>query len=209
MVKMNIFSLSIIIMLCGIVGFTAVVVIYSPSDSPVTVNQSDLYSGVLVVQTNQGQGSCFVVAHRNDWFYAVTAAHVVGQNLTVDEQYEAEVMRVDRDEDVALIRFKSLEIYRVYEIARARLEESCTAIGWSRGSQLVYKGYIACLDFDGHIVANGGIVPGCSGGPLLNKNGRVIGVTVAFPVYRNWGFDSTALYVPSRFVEALIVTIKD
>ena len=189
-------------------------------DLPPSVGVSlDPYSGVLVVQTAMGQGSCFVVAEQDDWIYAITAFHVVAQTylpdpnmavLTVDdEQYEAEVRQIDIDQDVALIRFQSPETYRVYTIGTAKVGEACTAVGWSRGSLLVYKGYIVSLDFEGRVVANGGVVPGCSGGPLLNAEGQIIGVTIEVAIYRGWAFDNTALYTPVRFAQALIIMIGE
>lgn len=177
----------------------------------------DLYSGVLIVQSDSGQGSCFVVAKREDYWYAITAAHVVetpmymppdldGPSFTVDnEEYEIEIVDMNSDEDVALIRFKSPEKYRIYEMALAQIGESSTAVGWSRGAFLRYPGSVVSLDFEGFIVANGGIVPGCSGGPLLDKDGNAIGITVRIAVYRGQAFDSTALYVPARYAVALMI----
>lgn len=179
--------------------------------------QPDPYSGVLIVESADGHGSCFVVAQRGDYWYAITARHVVdtmryGPDLesepifTVDdEEYEIEIVRIDSDEDVALIRFKSPEIYRVYSFSKAEVGEPGTTIGWGRGSRLVYGGNVITIDIDGFIAVNGGVVPGCSGGPVLNKQNEVMGITVQFAVYRGQVFDSTILYVPARYAVALLI----
>lgn len=182
------------------------------------VVQANPYSGVLVVEMEQGQGSCFVVAYHDNYYYAITARHVVeiwnyydpepifSSALTVDdEQYEAEIVRVGADEDVALIRFKSPETYTIYSFGSVEVGDVCYTVGYSRGAKLVYRGYVVTLDFDGHVVANGGVVPGCSGGVLLNADGEAVGITVALPIYSGLGFDSTAMHVPIRFAEALMV----
>jgi S1-C subfamily serine protease len=177
--------------------------------------QPDLYSGVLMIQTDSGQGSCFVVAQKDDYWYAITAAHVVdvlypefddGPPVTVDdEEYEIEVVQIDSDEDVALIRFKSSEKYRIYSFSKAAVGESGTTVGWSDGDRLVYKGNVITVDLNGFIAVNGGVVPGCSGGPVLSKDGSVMGITVRLAMYRGQIFDSTILYVPARYAVALMI----
>jgi len=180
----------------------------------------DLYSGVLVVKTDRGQGSCFVVALKDGWWYAITAAHVVETEtafymrpdaepfLIIDkEEYKAEIVKIDLEDDVALIRFLSPENYKIYKFAQAQIGEQCVALGWSRGAFLRYPGSVVSLNFNDFIVANGGVVPGCSGGPLLNEDDEVIGITVAIALYRGWAFDNTALYVPSRYARGLIVAV--
>lgn len=89
---------------------------------------TDSHSGVLVVETEAGQGSCFVVAKQGTYWYAITAAHVVeadygpAMHVIVDELYPAEIVRVDPNEDVALIRFQSMgKRYMVYELAEVQL----------------------------------------------------------------------------------------
>ncbi len=166
------------------------------------------YDGVLLVETAMGSGSCFVVARRGDWWYAITANHVVtpSDSLMVDG-FSAEIVRADAEADVALIRFKSPGQYRVYSFAKAELGRPCTTVGWSEGSKLVYKGNVVSVNLKGFIAANGGVVPGCSGGPLLNENGEVIGITVQVSVYYSQIWDNTALHVPSRFAKALVITI--
>lgn len=192
---------------------------YNPTCQPTDSIQPDLYSGVLIVKTQSGQGSCFVVAQRNGWFYAITASHVVKAPayfyiqseseeplITVDdEEYEVEIVQVDSDEDIALIRFKSPEKYRIYQLVSTYVGESCIAAGWSRGTFLRYPGSVVTLDYNNYIAANGGVVPGCSGGPLLDEDGNVIGVTVQIAVYRGQMFDSMALYVPARYAVALLI----
>ena len=181
---------------------------------------SNPHNGVLIVNTDRGQGSCFIVAHRGEWWYAITAAHVVEVpipglmppilTLTVDdERYVAGIQRVDKKRDLALIRFKSPETYHIYYVSKTHVGEACTVVGWSSGSQLVYHGYVVSMNYRGHMTMNGGLVPGCSGGAVLNPWGRVVGVAVASPIYRGMTFDTTTMCVPSRFVESMIVTIEE
>ncbi len=178
--------------------------------------QPGLYDGVLLVETATGSGSCFVVAHRGDWWYAITANHVVGPDMMVDG-FPAEIVRADAEADVALVRFKGIipritgrivKDYKIYSFAKAQPGEPCTTVGWSEGSKLVYKGNVVSVDLNGFIAANGGVVPGCSGGPLLNENGEVIGIAVQVAVYYSRIWDNTALHVPPRFAEALVITIN-
>ena len=193
---------------------------YNPTRQSTEIVQPDLYSGVLIVETDNGQGSCFVVAQREDYWYAITAGHVVkaptypyvqpefedGPSIAVDdEEYAVEIVQIDSDEDVALIRFKSPEKYRIYLFSTVDVGESCIAAGWSRETFLRYPGSVVALDFKNFIVANGGVVPGCSGGPLLDKDGNVIGITAQIAVYRGQMFDSMALYVPARYAVALLI----
>lgn len=190
---------------------------------PSEFTEVDPYSGVLVVYASGSQGSCFVVAEQDGWYYAITAEHVVdddvydydrpdfdsGLILVVDdEEYEAEIIRVSSHEDVALIRFQSPETYTIYSFARPEAGEDCTTVGWSDGSRLIYKGNIVSTDLNGFVAANGGCVPGCSGGVLLNEDNEILGITVAVSVYRHWAWDSTILYTPARFAQALMVAME-
>ncbi len=184
-----------------IVAGPGVIVALGPS--PV----GDPYAGVLLVTGDFGSGSCFVIDRRDDYWYAITAAHVLEYEdaVTVDEEfYEVEIVDVDDMNDVALIRFRSPEVYVIYEFADAVAGEPCVAVGWSSGSRLVYKGYVVSTDLDGDIAANGGVLPGCSGGPLLNAENKVLGVTKAVTIRYIGVFDSTAVYVPAFVAEMLI-----
>ncbi len=225
-------GLSIVALLIGVLVSAIIWGEYKPVSTPVVdtvpvvievIPELDPYGGVLVVESDGGQGSCFVVDKRDGYWIAITAAHVVDNDsgsyydkpvfdsvYTVDEeQYVAEVLSVDRENDVAVIRFQSPEEYRIYTFGRAVAGEACVTIGWSDGSRLIYKGNVVSADLHGFVAANGGVVPGCSGGLLMNSDGKILGVTVQVSVYRGWAWDSTILYTPARFAEALLMTIED
>lgn len=194
---------------------------------PIPQECLDLRQSILLLEcydeddTLAGQGSCFVVTEKDSWIYAVTARHCVenydpwGNSLSdvkwlkVDGK-DAWVVRKDPDADVALIRFKSDKTYVPLSLADPVRGEECKTVGWTSGAFLQFKGHVAGWGFecgdDFYTVANTGLFPGCSGGVLLNRQNEVIGVTVAVPVYGGiW--DTVGLYVPVKYVRALMETI--
>lgn len=207
-----------------ITGLILTIVPCFPSDTsgPVDLRQSvlklecyDKHGGSL------GHGSCFIVAEKNGWYYAVTARHCVEYcpdpwtgvvvpipMLRVGE-HEVEVLRKDPDADVALIRFfGDGEKYVPLSLADPTIGEACTTVGWAGGTFLQFQGHVAGFGFDKqYTVANSGLYPGCSGGVLLNSENEVIGVTVAVPVTRGSLWDTVGLYVPIKYVRALMETI--
>lgn len=178
-----------------------------------------------------GHGSCFVVAEKDGWWYAVTAKHCVEDRQMIgwgpdgQMQYEtrdvkwfkidgndAWIMRKDSDTDVALVRFKSDKTYFPLSLADPVQGEECKTVGWTGGAFLQFRGHVAGWGFECgkdkfYTVANTGLFPGCSGGVLLNEKNEVIGVTVAVPVY-NGIWDTVGLYVPIKYVRALMAVIE-
>ena len=74
-----------------------------------------------------------------------------------------------------------------------------------RAIKTIVYSYVVDEDYHDMIAANGGVVPGCSGGALLNADDQVVGITVAVSVYGWNTFDSTSLAVPARYARALMV----
>ncbi len=195
--------IGVVIVICSLVvlnGFLAMSSVPAP----------DPFSGVLIVNTDDGQGSCVVVAQDGEWTYALTAAHGVAPDMVVDaEAYEAESVRVDTEQDLALIRFKSPETYMVYDFSRPVTGEACTTVGWYNGGLFVYMGNVVAVEFEGHTISNTGAIPGLSGGALLNKDNEIIGITIGIFTYGRDMLDSTAIYVPARYAEAMVIMIGD
>lgn len=142
--------------------------------------------GVVVVRTAGGHGSGFYI---NDEGYALTNAHVVGDSETVaiidfsGTQHMAEVIRVDEQRDVALIkaevtRNSVLPISKKYP----KMTDRVYAIGAPNSEGLkgtITEGIISSfrkrkesgLAF---IQASIELAPGNSGGPLVDEFGNVI-----------------------------------
>lgn len=196
---------------------------FRPRDLP-SLQQSVLLLEVFDrADAPAGQGSCFVVAEENGWWYAVTAKHCVEEYdwtggylqdvkwLKVDGN-DAWIVRKDPDTDVALVRFKGDRTYVPLSLADPVRGEKCETIGWTGGTFLRFKGHVAGWGFECgkdkfYTVANTGLFPGCSGGVLLNEDNEVIGVTVAVPYYDGiW--DTVGLYVPIKYVRALMEVIE-
>jgi len=187
----------------------------------------DLQQSVLLLEMfdeadeSLGHGSCFVVAEKDGYWYAITAKHCVEETDYAEVFIRdvpvlkiggvvVELMRKDPDVDVALVRFRSDAEYVILPLAEPVVKEPCVTVGWAGGTFLQFKGHVAGFDFkagdEKYTVTNTGLYPGCSGGALLNANGEVIGVTVAVAAYRGiW--DTVGLYVPIRFVRSMLETL--
>ncbi len=166
----------------------------------------------ITAQTCQGleAGSGFVLGHG----IVVTAAHVVDGASTATVEVEgigpqtASVIGIDGDgRDVALLYVAALADDPEVEISHAVTLERGTpvsAAGHPRGGirQTLAGAVLGYVD-SGPIAADGGRVltvnaafePGMSGGPVVDLNGRVVGVAIG--VERNSG---TGIAVPTAAI---------
>lgn len=147
--------------------------------------------GIVVVRGSLGHGSGFYI---NDEGYALTNAHVVGDAETVaivdfsGTQHMADVIRVDKKRDVALIKAdisnnssvplrlkddpKMLDkVYAVGAPNKESLKGTVTE-GIVSNFRKAYKSGL------GYIQASVELAHGNSGGPLLDEFGNVIGIAV-------------------------------
>jgi len=111
-------------------------------------------------------------------------------DLRVDGN-KIELCRMDFQHDLALIRFRSLKYYTVYCLAEAVVGLPVTAVGYPtlieiepiRSARMVTKGHISRTNQD-YVWYDGGAVPGFSGGSLLDRKQRVVGIiTSTMKVY--------------------------
>ncbi|OGZ32189.1 MAG: hypothetical protein A3H02_00700 [Candidatus Niyogibacteria bacterium RIFCSPLOWO2_12_FULL_41_13] len=149
-----------------------------------------------------GGGSGFIVSSDG---LIITNRHVVidpKANYSViasdGKKYEAKILAQDPTSDVAIIKInaKDLPTIELGQRSRLKLGQTALAIGYALGEfqNTVSTGIIsglsrfisAATDLSGHqqklkglIQTDAAINPGNSGGPLVNLEGRVIGINVA------------------------------
>ncbi|HSU51527.1 MAG TPA: serine protease [Segetibacter sp.] len=124
--------------------------------------------------------------------YLITNAHVVKGSSTIivtnnkGQEFKAKIIYTDSDKDIAFLKiddadFKPLSLLP-YRIKRNDIElgEQIFTLGFPRDEIVYNEGYLSAkTGFNGDtlmcqiaVSAN----PGNSGGPVLNKNGEVIGI---------------------------------
>ncbi len=173
-----------------------------------------------------GAGSGFFISEKGD---ILTNFHVVEQASKIEifipamgqQPLEAEIVGVCPDADVALIRLKERSLSLLKKVLKKVpyliLGDSDTlfptepvlAIGYPNGQRYVKctSGVVAGKDYIGgksfmHITAP--INPGNSGGPLLNLEGKVVGINSAVMT----GLQNIGYIVPIFDVQILLEDLK-
>jgi S1-C subfamily serine protease len=132
-------------------------------------------------------GSCFIVDKFNDYYYAVTAKHVVAMiepEVFIDNQ-KGEVVYVLPRADAAILRFKSNKIYPIYKISiKAKVMDDAWLVGYPGDvihtiRKFTVKGYVCNVSKTELWFAGGG-ARGMSGGPMLNDKDEVVGIISKF-----------------------------
>lgn len=147
---------------------------------------------VVLIKAGDASGSGFVF-DQTGW--VLTNAHVVGDSLVVavsidGRVYEGGVIGIHEDIDLAVIWLNSNEVFSSLSFAdsdQAKLTEDVITIGYPLTSLLgddvvVTKGIVSSkrrIDKYDYIQTDAVLNPGNSGGPLLNRNGEVIGINTA------------------------------
>lgn len=142
---------------------------------------------VVTIMTDVGQGTGFIIS---DEGYIVTNAHVLlGGNrvtaITSDQQIlDAEFLGYSGIFDVALLKISG--DYDSFELANSNkvsVGEKVVAIGNPLGLQFsVSQGIVSGVHRpgvsgeDAYIQTDAALNPGNSGGPLINQQGKVIGI---------------------------------
>jgi len=151
---------------------------------------SDSRMGVVTVFAGNALGSGFVISSDG---YVLTDQHVVGQarfvrvRFVTGREANGEVVRVDRRRDVALIKLEK-DIYPylpIGESSRVQPGTEVFAIGtplFESLGQTVTKGIVSGYgEEDGLRVLRSDVAVhrGNSGGPLIDRSGIVVGVSVS------------------------------
>jgi serine protease Do len=141
-------------------------------------------------------GSGFIISSDG---YIFTNNHVVEKadkikvKLAGGKEYDAEVKGKDPTTDIALIKIKpegSLRVVELGDSERLQVGERVIAFGHPWGmEQTVSSGIVSAKGNGNFIQTDFPIYPGSSGGPLINMEGKVIGINTAIkPQTQGIGF---------------------
>jgi serine protease Do len=167
------------------------------------------------------QGSGFIVSADG---YILTNNHLVGDadkvlvKVEENSEVEAKVIGTDPDSDVAVIKIdtKGLTHLELADSDKLEVGEWVVAIGNPfRLSQTVTAGIVSAKGrsgfslaaFEDYIQTDAAINPGNSGGPLLNLDGKVIGINT-FIISQSGGYMGIGFAIPinmAKFVYQRIV----
>ena len=159
----------------------------------------------------QGMGSGVIVSADG---LILTNSHVVKDadeikvNLSDKRSFTAKVIGADPESDIALIKIdaKDLPIAELGDSDKIRVGEIVFAVGNPFGlNRTVTSGIISAtgranvgiIDYEDFIQTDAAINPGNSGGPLVNIEGKVIGVNTAI-ASRSGGYQGIGFAIPSN-----------
>lgn len=151
-------------------------------------------NGVVYIETSGGMGSGFLI-HEDGW--VVTNRHVIEDHsgssfveFPDGDQYSFSVHTYDEDIDLALLRLRSFSNVKaqplpVLDEGLAGTGADVAAIGNPKGLKfnitrgIISNGQLKDTPLPFWLQTDVSVNPGNSGGPLLNRNGQVVGVVTA------------------------------
>lgn len=155
---------------------------------------SDIYaqraSAVPIVEIGNGQdgGHCAGVVINAADGYVLTAAHCVvddtpGYSYTVDKR-DGTVVRVNHVLDLAVIKTRLRKGTATLPLASTfpRVGSSVAVLGYPFGARTltIQVGILANPDVDGYAWMNADLLPGDSGGAIVNDRGELVAVTCGY-----------------------------
>jgi putative serine protease PepD len=148
-----------------------------------------ILKSVFTVETDDGLGAGFAAWTKDGTTYVVTAAHVVsevGESVTLvrnNGSWGAEVVGIDKKRDLAVLRVagrpvKATPLWQKPLRNRPRPGDQLLLVGSPFGlSGTVTSGVVSAVRPNA-IQTDAAANPGNSGGPAVDRHGRVVGVLV-------------------------------
>jgi len=142
---------------------------------------------VVTIRTDIGQGTGFIIS---DEGFIVTNAHVLAGGRTINAiTYEQEIINAEfigfePNLDIALLKIPgNHDVLELADSDDVQIGEKVIAIGNPLGLQFsVSQGIVSGVEragineLEAYIQTDAALNPGNSGGPLINKDGEVIGI---------------------------------
>jgi hypothetical protein len=169
-------------------------------------NISDVMKASVTIRSEEGHGSGFIISQDG---YIITNYHVVSnkEDLQVilynGYDYKAEVVRVDKKHDLALLKIEenSLSPFKLSANRNIKLATEIYAVGTPSAEDLgqtISAGIVSGIrktNFGGHLIqTDASINSGNSGGAIVNEQGEVIAVVSSKLV--GFGIEGVAFGIP-------------
>lgn len=168
------------------------------------------------------QGSGFIISTDG---HIITSNHLAqnAEKITViladGREFEAETVGMDRDTDVAVLKIDASNLTALEMADSDALEvgELVLAIGNPFGlSQTVTAGIVSAkgrsgfrlTEYENYIQTDAAINPGNSGGPLLNLDGKVVGINT-FIISGSGGFMGIGFAIPINIARMVYQQLVD
>jgi len=161
---------------------------------------------VVTIKTNTAQGTGFIISKEG---YIVTNAHVLSGGIFANaitsdkETLTMELIGFNERLDIALLKISGNQEFLEFELSKnVEIGEKVIAIGNPLGlSFSVSEGIVSAKDrsglndIRGYIQTDAALNPGNSGGPLINTDGKVIGINNFKVQGENLGFALQSEYI--------------
>jgi len=176
----------------------------------------DAIKSVVSIKTDVSQGSGFII---NKEGYLVTNAHVLSRGhfikvLTYEQKLKnADLIGYNLERDVALLKIEGSYDYLEFgDSNNVKIGEKVIAVGNPYGlSFSVTEGIVSAVNregiggFKGYIQTDVPLNPGNSGGPLINKEGKVIGINN----FKIGGAESLGFALESNYAKKFVNAIAE
>jgi S1-C subfamily serine protease len=187
--------------------------------------QVDRKTGEVMVPAGLGSGT---IVHPDG--YVVTNRHVVTlpNNTTAEtvfvklndrREFRARVLGVDAKTDVAVLKIdeRNLPYARFADSDKVRVGDVVLAIGNPLGvGMTVTSGIISAtgrsgmgLDYEDFLQTDAAINPGNSGGPLIDFEGRIVGMNTAIRTSGGGGSIGIGFSIPSNLMASVAVDLAN
>jgi len=174
----------------------------------------EVIKSVVTVKTDVSQGTGFIISEQG---YVITNAHVLsgGTKLFVQDyeqnNFQTTFIGYNSNYDVALLKIEGeFEKLELSDSNKIQIGEKVIAIGNPLGLQFsVSEGIVSGIhriginNIEAYIQTDAALNPGNSGGPLINKQGKVIGINN----FKISGGESLGFALESNYLKEVVNTI--
>ncbi len=176
-----------------------------PNLSPAPENPLGAGSVVLLKAGESSFGTAFYIGKGR----FLTAAHVVTSKeamlpLSING-HKTTLLKIDEDWDLALVYCNTIPGLQAFEFAdnEPKVKDEVYASGWHNGSLFATSYGKVSQIIKGYVITSAPINKGCSGGPLINGDLKVIGVNRSILSWSG-GWNGVSIHVGLKQIKVFL-----